>query len=40
MVLTIKKYLKIYKKYDHGTINKLNYIISAHKVVTIHNAAH
>jgi hypothetical protein len=28
-----KKYLKIYKKYDHVTINKFMYIILTHRVV-------
>jgi hypothetical protein len=35
-----KKCLKIYKKMDHRTINKHNYIISAQRVVVIHNVAH
>jgi hypothetical protein len=40
MVLTVKRYLKIYKKYDHGTINKLKYIILAQRVATTHNATY
>jgi hypothetical protein len=32
--------LKIYKKYDNGTINKLMYIISVQRVVTVHHVAH
>jgi hypothetical protein len=29
MVLTLKKW--VYKKLDHGTINEINYIISAQR---------
>jgi hypothetical protein len=32
--------LKDLKKYDHETINELNYIISAQTVVVIHTTAH
>jgi hypothetical protein len=36
----IKKYLKIYKKYDHGIINWHKYIILAQRVITVHNVSH
>jgi hypothetical protein len=39
-ILIVKKYLKIYKKYDHKIINELNYIVSVQRVVTVHNGAH
>jgi hypothetical protein len=35
-----KNCLKIYKKYDHETINKIMYIISAKRVVIVHNVAY
>jgi hypothetical protein len=35
-----KECLKIYKKYDHGTINKLKYTISTQWVVAVHNTDH
>jgi hypothetical protein len=28
MIQTVKKYLKIYKKYDYKIINKFNFILS------------
>jgi hypothetical protein len=28
MIVTVKKYLNIYKKYDYKIINKFNYILS------------
>jgi hypothetical protein len=40
MILSVKKYLKIYKKYDHKIINEFNYIISIHRVIIVHNVAH
>jgi hypothetical protein len=40
MILTVKKYLKIYKKYDHRIINELKYIISVKRVVVSHNTTH
>jgi hypothetical protein len=39
-VVAVKKYLKIYKKYDYRTINELQYIISAQRVITDHNIIH
>jgi hypothetical protein len=35
-----KKCFKIYEKYDHGIINKLKHIISAEKMIVVHNATH
>jgi hypothetical protein len=35
-----KQCLKIYKKYDHGSIKELKYIILAQRVVAVHNTAH
>jgi hypothetical protein len=40
MVLTVKKCLKIYKKYNHVTINKFKYIISVQRVIAVHNMIH
>jgi hypothetical protein len=40
MVLTTKKCIEIYKKYDHKIINKGKYIILAQRVVVVHNTAH
>jgi hypothetical protein len=37
-VLILKKWL--YKKSDHETINKFNYIISVQKVIVAHNTTH
>jgi predicted nucleotidyltransferase len=38
MVLTLKTGL--YKKSDHGIINKLKYIISAQRVIVDYNVTH
>jgi hypothetical protein len=40
IILTVKKYSKIYKKYDHRKINEFNYIISAQRVIITHNTTH
>jgi hypothetical protein len=33
MILTAKKYLNIYKKYDYEIINEFKYILSTQRVV-------
>jgi hypothetical protein len=37
LVLTLKW---LYKKYDHGTINELKYIVLVQRVVIAHNVTH
>jgi hypothetical protein len=40
IILTIKKYLNICKKYDREIINKFNYILSNQRLVVAHNVTH
>jgi hypothetical protein len=40
MILTVQKYLKIYKKYDLEIINEFKYILLTYKVVVTHNTTH
>jgi hypothetical protein len=40
MILTVKKYLKIYKKYKHKIINEFKYIFLTQRVIIAHNTIH